>query len=101
MGARSSPRGGGPEDEVPRVVPAVVRVGVYCRYSSHQQDEGYSIEAQHAAYEREAKLHPEWVGTFYDEPARSAYAEDTRKRARFRDLLADARAGTLDLVVVH
>jgi|GEM_PF-4567371 len=69
-----------------------VRVAVYCRFSTDEQREGYSIEAQHTRYEREAASHPEWRTTYFDEPAKSAYTRDERARPMFRALMEDVRA---------
>ncbi len=80
---------------------APVRVAFYARFSDDSQGEGYSIEAQHEKYEREALAHPEWRVTFYDERPRSAFVRDESARPMFSQLLQDARDGKIDLVVVH
>ncbi len=77
-----------------------VRVAAYCRYSGGPGQDEASIEAQHNAVLREARLRGDWQIVWYDEPDRSAFAEDTSKRTRFRELLADAEAGRFDIVVV-
>src|SRR6185437_16929061 len=64
-----------PTEEAP-LDTARLRVGVYCRYSSHQQDSGFSLEAQHEAAEREAATVGTWAIRWYDEPATSAYTDD-------------------------
>jgi hypothetical protein len=54
-----------------------VRVAAYCRFSSLNQKDGFSIEAQHLALEKDgvawrASHGERWTITWYDEPARSA-----------------------------
>lgn len=78
-----------------------LRIAAYCRYSSHNQDSGFSLEAQHEAVEREAAAVGNWHIRYYDEPATSAYTEDLSKRPVFLGMLADALAGLIDVVVVH
>ena len=58
----------------------LLRVGAYCRYSSHAQDDGFSLPAQHDAIAREARAQGTWALRWYDEPATSAYTEDLSRR---------------------
>ena len=90
-----------PTEDAPLLDAARLRVGVYCRYSSHQQDSGFSLEAQHEAAEREAATVGTWAIRYYDEPATSAYTDDLSRRPMFLRMLTDARDGQLDMIVVH
>ncbi len=57
---------------------------------------------QHEAIEQAAaSLGHTWRIRYYDEPATSAYTEDLSHRPVFLQMLADADAGLIDLVVVH
>lgn len=83
-----------------------VRVCFYARYSSHMQDDGFSIEAQHSACEREsaalaAQGKAQWRVTYYDEPARSAKEEKLDRRVRFLEAVADCIDGKFDVFAVH
>ncbi len=86
-----------------------LRVAAYVRYSSRTQRDGYSIEAQRAAIEAEARAWEArdgntgqgWRITWYEEPERSARAEKLAKRVVFRQMMEAAAAGQIDLVVVH
>ena len=90
-----------PAQERAQTDAALIRVGAYCRYSSHHQDDGYSLEAQHEAVEREAATLGSWAVRFYDEPATSAWTDELGERPVFLRMLRDAADGKLDMVVVH
>jgi site-specific DNA recombinase len=79
----------------------VIRVAAYARYSSHGQDDSWSIEAQHKAHLREAALHDTWRLTHYDDLATSAFSDEVKHRPALQRLLRDVAAGRVDLVVVH
>lgn len=81
--------------------PSLARVGVYCRYSTHNQDDGYSLEAQHEAAEHEAAVVGTWALYYYDEPATSAFTDNLAKRPVFLKMLQDAADGMLDIIAVH
>ena len=67
---------------------------IYCRYSSHGQDGGVSIEVQLAECRRIAS--PDAV-TYIDR----AVSGTTMDRPQFNRLLADAEAGRVKRVIVH
>lgn len=70
----------------------------YCRYSSENQRDGYSIEAQTRAITEWAKAAGHTIKRFYVDEARSATNDD---RAEFQRMVADAASGTFQAVVVH
>jgi len=78
-----------------------VRAAIYSRVSSEEQIQGYSIAAQQrAAHNLLAERGWTLVREYTDE-GKSARSDDVRKRPQFRQMLADAEAGLLDVVVVH
>src|SRR5262245_9354335 len=79
----------------------IVRVGAYCRYSEGPGQDDGSIEAQHMAIDAEVRRNPSWRVTYHDEPKRSAFVEDIRKRPVFQALMKAAVAGEYDMVLVH
>lgn len=90
----------------PQTPTAQLRVAAYVRYSSPNQRDGYSIPAQKAAIEVEAKARQArdeqvWRITWYEEPEESAKAEKIARRVVFARMMRDAHAGAYDLVVVH
>ena len=76
------------------------RAGVYVRVSREEQVAGYSLAAQERAAEAFCAQHG-WHPVPYREEGRSARADDEARRPVFRQLMADAEAGVLDVVVVH
>jgi site-specific DNA recombinase len=78
-----------------------LRCVLYIRVSSRKQLDGISLEDQ----ERQGRAYAEragWSVTFvYVEPGRSAFTEDLTKRVAFNQMLADARAGLFDVVLVY
>lgn len=81
--------------------PKRLRVAAYCRYSSHVQDDGYSIPKQHDATLAESRREEaQWDITWYDEPAHSAFHDSAAKRPVFSQMMRDVQAGQIDLVVV-
>src|SRR4051794_5361478 len=78
-----------------------VRVGLYQRVSSEEQVEGYSLDAQHRAGKLYCDAHDWQVAQVYRDEGRSARTDDLAKRPAFQQMLAEAEAGLLDVIVVH
>lgn len=77
-----------------------MRLAFYARVSSEEQVQGYSIDAQlRAGRELAEGKGAEFVP--YVEEGRSARTEDIRKRPVFRQMMADAEAGKIDVIAVH
>ena len=74
-----------------------MRAGLYARVSTEEQAEGWSLDAQLGAMRAEAARRG-WTTREYVDPGASGR---TANRPGFQALLADVRAGHLDLVVVH
>jgi len=77
------------------------RAGVYHRVSSEEQVEGYSLDAQARATRLYAGAHGWDVVREYADEGKSARSDDLAKRPAFRQMLEDANAGLLDVIVVH
>ena len=80
---------------------APTRAGLYERVSSEEQVQGYSLDAQDRAGRLRCADHGWDVAKVYRDEGRSARSDDLAQRPAFRQLLADAEAGLLDVVVVH
>src|SRR3954465_14229348 len=78
-----------------------VRAAVYERVSSEEQVEGYSLDAQDRAGKLYCDAHDWQLVNVYRDEGRSARTDDLAKRPDFQQMLADAEAGLLDVVVVH
>jgi DNA invertase Pin-like site-specific DNA recombinase len=76
------------------------RAAVYVRVSTDDQVDGYSLDAQVRAGEAYCAQHG-WEPVLYREEGRSARTDDETKRPVFRQLLADAEAGIIQVVIVH
>lgn len=81
---------------VPKV-PKLTRVAAYARVSSGKDTMLHSLSAQVSYYNRMIQNHPGWIfrGVYADEALTGT--KDTREQ--FQKLLADCRAGQVDLVV--
>ena len=81
---------------VPKV-PKLTRVAAYARVSSGKDAMLHSLSAQVSYYNRMIQNHPGWIfcGVYADEALTGT--KDTREQ--FQKLLADCRAGQVDLVV--
>jgi DNA invertase Pin-like site-specific DNA recombinase len=78
----------------------MTRVRCYYRYSSDEQSEGWSIEAQDKACRNFIAARPDWAingKPYVDE----AWSGKTVHRPAFQQMLADAREGQFDVVVCH
>ena len=78
----------------------MIRVRCYYRYSSDEQSDGWSIEAQDKACRNFIALHPDWVfdgKPYIDE----AWSGKTVNRPAFQQMMTDARSGQFDILVCH
>ena len=78
----------------------MTRVRCYYRYSSDEQADGWSIEAQDKACKTFVAVHPNWEingKPYIDE----AWSGKTVNRPAFQQMLADARAGQFDILICH
>jgi DNA invertase Pin-like site-specific DNA recombinase len=78
----------------------MIRVRCYYRYSSDEQSDGWSIEAQDKACKGFIASHADWTldgKPYIDE----AWSGKTVHRPAFQQMMADARAGQFDIVVCH
>src|SRR5215218_9645886 len=80
---------------------APIRAALYVRVSSEEQVEGYSLEAQDRAGRLYCDAHGWDITEVYRDEGRSARTDDLAKRPAFQQLLVDAEAGLIDVVVVH
>src|SRR6187397_2031450 len=78
----------------------MTRVRCYYRYSSDEQSDGWSIEAQDKACRSSVASRPDWelAGQPYID---EAWSVKTVNRPAFQQMLADARAGQFDILVCH
>ena len=78
-------------------IPKLTRVAAYARVSSGKDAMLHSLSAQVSYYNRLIQSHPSWIycGVYADEALTGT--RDTREQ--FQRLLADCRAGKIDLVV--
>lgn len=74
-----------------------IRVAAYCRVSREGEEQETSIENQIAHYKELIESKPEYIfaGIYYDHGI-SGFKED---RPGFQKMMADARAGKIDLVI--
>ncbi len=78
----------------------MIRVRCYYRYSSDEQIDSWSIEAQNQSCRRFIAAHPDWVldaKPYVDE----VWSGKTVHRPAFQQMLADARAGQFEVLVCH
>src|SRR5215208_2686925 len=78
-----------------------IRAALYERVSSEEQVEGYSLDAQDRAGRHYCDAHAWEIVQVYRDEGRSARTDDLAKRPAFQQMLGDAEAGLLDVVVVH
>jgi len=77
------------------------RAAVYVRVSSDEQVQGYSLDAQERAGRLYCEMHGWEVAKLYRDEGRSARTEQIAKRPAFAEMLKDAEAGVIDVVIVH
>lgn len=73
-------------------------VAAYCRYSSENQRDGYSIEAQSKAIKEYCAAAGHTIYKIYVDEALSATDDD---RESFLSMIDDAKAGLFQCIVVH
>jgi site-specific DNA recombinase len=78
-----------------------MRAALYARVSSEEQVEGYSIDAQVRAFkkliqDRNWKEYHEYI-----DEGKSARSDNIDKRPAFKEMMGDALAAKLDVLVVH
>jgi DNA invertase Pin-like site-specific DNA recombinase len=79
----------------------LMRAGLYCRVSSEEQVEGFSLDAQRRLLE-EACISRGWsVAETYVDEGKSARGDAIAKRPAFKRMMEDVEVGLLDVVVVH
>lgn len=75
-----------------------LRVAAYCRVSTDQADQANSFETQQRYFREQIEKNPEWI-------LQDIYADEglsgtsTKKRKRFNDMIAAAKAGEIDLIL--
>ena len=78
-----------------------MRAALYTRVSSDEQIEGYSLDAQRRALADYCRGQGWTVADHYADEGKSARGDDLAKRPQFKRLIADVRAGRVDVIVVH
>ena len=73
-------------------------VAVYCRVSTLQEIQHNSLEAQRSYYTKYIASHPGWV--LVDIYADQASGRNNKKMEEFQRMMADCRAGKMDLILV-
>lgn len=75
-----------------------LRVAAYCRVSTQQDEQINSLNSQRDYFARYISQHDGWefVGVYYDE---GISGTQTRNRAGFNRMLADAAKGKMDLIL--
>jgi DNA invertase Pin-like site-specific DNA recombinase len=75
-----------------------LRVGIYARVSTNSRQQLSSLEIQQNYYEDMVKMHDNWqLVKIYADPGLSGTS--TKHRKAFNEMIDDARAGKLDLIV--
>lgn len=79
-------------------IPHIKKVAAYCRVSTQQEMQYNSLTAQHSYYEKLVAKHPEWtlVGIYADQKS----GRNNKKMNDFQRMLADCRAGKIDLILI-
>ena len=81
----------------PKVVAAKKRVAAYCRVSTQRDEQDESFATQKRYYEEMISTHPDWelVKIYSDRHSATA----AKNRPGFQEMLADAEAKKLDIVI--
>ena len=76
----------------------ILRVAAYCRVSTEDADQLWSIELQKKNYREMIKANPKWryVGTYVDD---GFSGTNTDHRPAFKLLMKDAMAGKIDMII--
>ena len=74
------------------------RVAAYCRVSTDRNDQLNSLESQRRYFQEQIERRPDWVlhDIYADE---GVSGTSLRRRTRFADMMRDARAGLIDLIL--
>jgi DNA invertase Pin-like site-specific DNA recombinase len=80
---------------------APLRPAIYCRVSSAEQIDGYSLSQQEKACRSYCEAHGWGEPVVYIDAGRSAFTERTEKRPQFARMLDAAVAGEHDVIVIH
>lgn len=82
---------------LPELQPKRLKVCAYCRVSTGSDEQALSLENQTSTYERLIKSNPayELAGIYYDR----AITGSKETRPGFQQMLSDARAGKIDLII--
>lgn len=76
----------------------MIRVAAYCRVSTDKEDQANSFQNQQQYFQNCILRNPEWtLEQIYADEGMSGTS--TKKREAFNHMLADARAGKLDLIL--
>lgn len=75
-----------------------IRLAVYCRVSTDEEDQLESFENQQLHYREYAQMHPEYqlVKIYADE---GITGTNTKRREQFKAMIADCEAGLIDMVI--
>ena len=76
----------------------LIRLAVYCRVSTDEEDQLESFANQQAYYQRYVRNHPEYqlVDIFADEGITGL---NTRKRDQFKRMIEECEAGHVDMII--
>lgn len=82
---------------LPELQPKRLKVCAYCRVSTDSDEQSLSLENQTSTYERLINSNPkyEFAGIYYDK----AMTGSKEKRPGLQQMLSDARAGKIDLII--
>ena len=76
-----------------------VRVAAYCRVSKNIEEQKTSIKIQMESYDRIIREHPGWkIAGIYTDPGKTG--TNMSGRPQFRQMLEDAKAGKIDMILV-
>jgi site-specific DNA recombinase len=80
---------------------SLLRAGTYVRVSSEEQVDGFSLDAQRRVLLDHCASRGWQVVREYADEGKSARGDQIAHRPAFRQMIEDAEAGLLDIVVVH
>ncbi|MDO4302010.1 MAG: recombinase family protein [Clostridia bacterium] len=82
---------------LPEIQPKRLKVCAYCRVSTNSDEQALSLENQTSAYERLIRSNPEYefAGVYHDR----AMTGSKEKRPGFQQMLSDAKAGKINLII--
>ncbi|MDO4301595.1 MAG: recombinase family protein [Clostridia bacterium] len=82
---------------LPEIQPKRLKVCAYCRVSTGSDEQALYLENQTSTYERliKSNLEYEFAGVYYDK----AMTGSKEKRPGFQQMLSDAKAGKINLII--